>query len=1001
MKNLKNSLAKPGRDAQPWAMWVWNLSITSVEIEKQLTALIGKGFGGVVVRPGRDMSPAYMSHEFIENFGYVLEIAKRNGIKVRLSDDFSLCWSGSFDPILNQNKKLRAEYLSLEAEISPAQGMLECEIALDPQGSYIAQAVKKNSTMMKNVQIPANKSNMAWKAPGADWSLFLYKKVIVRDPAGSAVPNIINPKFASLYIQNTLEVFRANFTKYIPTTFEGFVTELPALRPGGSAMLWDDDIASKYKSKYKKDLASLLPMLFADLPGAQKTRVHVHTFIFNMMAERFVAPLDVWAKKYRLSQWTLWPETGMYRTDNPLRDSFVLPEASITALGLQNLDGSFENYALLRTLADINTNQCRRDTVTVIGRNRIGAGNTIQSLKREIDLSLLAGQSHILFDGFFFNIDRRGYYKTPCSPSWYSPEWDHLQLLCNYSARSQEALKGMHASREVALLNPCESIISDYLPGNSKASVKGAAAFEKVVGALCCCGLGFDVISEELLLSCVVRQNGEFATSDRIRRGNYQALVVAYAPFITRSLLVFLEKLAIKGTTIVFVDEAPKGTYEDGESATVAARIQKLVGSKSKSVYVCPAADLDQTLSNVKPEIVVLRENGDRPDIAVQTYHTEGGKLYMLHNLSDTDEQTVIAEMPADKCFAAINCQNGRITDIELLDIDKTSARARLHLLPLQTMLVVSCAAKLSAGAVSDKKEAPCFNPFVLPARSYRIVFKDQWEFGAQSMNVLPLSNWNIRIGFSRETGQFSHYYETTFEARSIPDYCVFMLSGLGHSSVPFAGNEISVNGAKIEKEVFSDGRLQTKAESGNSEIPFSNDGSLEKLFGEKISYYDIRKKLTKGVNRISVRTAASAVEPQTLVYPPLVMGNFSIAKGPGGWALDKQPAIVGHDSWTKYGYPFLTGRAAYSQTFEVPNDYDKLILRFSQTSGTVYVKINDADIGALHWHPMELDITSYCTSQRNVLTVEVVNTVDNVLRLNGRPSGLTGEVFIDVYKAS
>jgi len=49
----------------------------------------------------------------------------------------------------------------------------------------------------------------------------------------------------------------------------------------------------------------------------------------------------------------------------------------------------------------------------------------------------------------------------------------------------------------------------------------------------------------------------------------------------------------------------------------------------------------------------------------------------------------------------------------------------------------------------------------------------------------------------------------------------------------------------------------------------------------------------------------------------------------------------------------------------------------------------------------MELDITSYCTSQRNELTVEVVNTVDNVLRLNGRPSGLTGEVFIDVYKAS
>ena len=1001
MKNLKNSLAKPGRDAQPWAMWIWNLSITPVEIEKQLTALIGKGFGGVVVRPGRDMSPAYMSHEFIENFGIVLETAKRSGIKVRLSDDFSLCWSGNFDSILNQNKKLRAEYLSLESETTPAQGTFECEIALDPYGSYTAQAVKKNSAMMKNVPIPANKSSIIWKAPGADWSLFLYKRTVVRDPAGSAVPNVINPKFASLYIQNTLEVFRANFSKYIPTTFEGFVTEMPALRPCGNAILWDDELAAKYKSKYKKDLASLLPMLFSEAPGAQKTRVHVHTFMFNMMAERFIAPLEAWAKKYRLSQWTLWPETGMYRPENPLRDSFVLQDSSIGTLGLQNLDGSLDNYALLRTLADINTNQYRRETVTVIGRNRTGAGNTIQSLKREIDLSLLAGQSRILFDGFFFNTDRRGYYKNPCSPAWYSPEWEHIQLLCDYSAKSQEALRGMHASKEVALLNPADSIISEYIPGNSKAAAKSTAAFEKIVNSLYCCGLGFDVINEELLLSCGVRQNGEFATTDRIRKGNYQALVVAYAPLVSRSLLVFLEKLAVKGTTIVFVDEPPKGTYEDGETATVTTRIQKLVCSRSKSVHVCPAADLDQTLSNVKPEVVVLRENGDRPDIAVQTYHTEGGKLYMLHNLSDTDEQTVIVEMSPDKYFAALNCQNGKISDIELIDIDKTAARARLHLLPLQTLIVAACSSKISTAQGSDKKEAQSFNPLALPARSYRIVFKDQWSFAAQSMNVLPLSNWNIRIGFSRETGQFSHFYETTFEARSIPDYCVFMLSGLGHSNVPFAGNEISINGAKIEKEAFSDGRLQTKAESSNAEIPFSNDGSLEKLFGEKISYYDIRKKLTKGINRISVRTAASAVEPQTLVYPPLVMGNFSIAKGSQGWALDKQPAIVGHDSWTKYGYPFLSGRGSYSQTFEVPNDYDKLILRFSQVSGTVYVKINDADIGALHWHPMELDITSYCTSQRNVLTVEVLNTVDNVLRLNGRPSGLTGEVFIDVYKAS
>ena len=984
-------------------MWIWNLSITGQELEKQLTALISKGFGGVVIRPGRDMFPAYMSQEFLENFGQTLEIARQHGIGVRLADDFSLCWSGGLDSILSQSRKLRAEYLVLEREASPAPGTLDCEINLDPNESYIAQAVNKSgsaviSGQIKNVSIPAGSSSFNWKAPGADWSLLIYKKTAARDPVGGAVPNIVNPKFAALYIQNVLDVFRTNFSKYIPTTFEGFVTEMPGLRPGGNGIFWDDDIAVKYKSKYKKDLIGLLPSLFLESGSAERTRLHVHTFIFNLMAERFVSPLEVWAKRYRLSQWVLWPETGMYRPENALRDGYVLPDATIGSIGLQNLDGSLDNYALLRTLADVNTNQYRRETITVIGRNRIGMGNTIQSLKREIDLSLLAGPSRVLFDGFFFNIDRRGYYKTPCSPAWYSPEWEHMRLLCDYSSRNQEALKGLQASKEIALLNPSESIISEYLPNNLKPVAKGLTRFQKTIDVMYCSGMGFDVVTEELLLSCAVRQNGEFATADRIRKGNYQALVIPYAPLVTRSLLVFIEKLAAKGTPIVFIDEAPKGTFEDGESATVTARIQKLLASKTGNVTVSSAADLDQSLDSVKQEITLLRENGERADVSVQVYNGEGGRFYLFHNQSEIDELAVIAEMPADKYFAALNCQDGKISEIEPFEVDKAAARARLYFSPLQTLLVVSCASKISSAQSCPQ---PAFNPLALPPRSYRIVFKDQWTFDPLSMNVLPLSNWNIRIGLSRETGQFSHFYETTFETKSIPEYCVFMLSGLGQSSIPFAGQEVSVNGAKIDRELFSDGKLQTQVESASNEAPFVNDCSLERIFGEKISYYDIRRKIVKGINRLSVRTAAGTVEPQTLVYPPLVMGNFSISKGSCGWALDKPlGTVIGHDSWTKYGYPYLSGRACYSQTFEIPNEFDKLILRFSQVSGAVYVKVNDTDVGSLNWHPMEMDITQYCTSQRNKLSVEVVNTVDNVLRLNGRASGLTGEVFIDVYKA-
>jgi len=994
LKNLKTSLAKPAAGTQPWAIWIWNLSITGQEIEKQLNSLISKGFGGIAVRPGRDMRPEYMSQEFLENFGLVLEIARQNKIGVRLADDFSLLWGGCADCITAHGRKLQAEYLALVREISPLTDDLDAEISIDPTCEYMAQAIKRVPktgviTDVKQVSVPAGKTGFKWKAQNADWSLLLYKKELARDPSGAVVPNIYNLKASQLYIQNTLDVFRTTFSRYIPTTFEGFVTEMPALRPGGNAIFWDDDLVVKYRTKYKRDLLALLPSVFVDTPGAEKTRIQVHAFIYNLLAERFAALLETWAKKYRLSQWVLWPESGLYRPENALSDGFILPEAHLASFGFQNVDGGNDNFALLRTAADINTNQRRRETITVIGRNRLMSGCSLQDLKREIDLSILAGNSRILIDGLYFNIDRRNYYKTPFNPSWYSPEWEHAKQLCDYSARMQDLIIGLHASREIAVLSPCDAIMGESLPGNSTTAAVGFARFKKTIEALCCLGKEFDIVSEELLLSCMVRQSGEFATADRIRKGNYQALIVPYAPCVSRSLLVFLEKIAIKGTTLVFIDEAPNGTYEDGASPNVTTRIQKLVAPRRENVSIAPPIELENILSGLKPEISLLRESGESADVAAQVYHADGGgKVHILHNLSDSADQAVIAEFQADKYYAAVDCQSGKITELEPIDVEKNTVRMRVCLSPMQTLLIVSGATKIASSAGQNGDE---FNPFALPARQYRIVFKEQWTLEPIDLNAIPIPSWNVRMGLSKGSGQISHFYETTFEVRHLPDHCAFVLNGMSRTEALFQGCEVTLNGVRIDNDPAS-----------FEEDPAVSETPLVKAIGEKAFRFDIRKSLVKGLNRASIRTTGSALDPQTLIFPPIITGSFSVSKGPHGMVIDKhaEDAPAGHESWARHGCPYLSGRARYTQTFEVPHDYDRLILRFSKVSGTVNVKINGEDIGTLYWQPMELDITEYCKAPRNDLSVEVVNTLDNALRLTGRPSGLTGEVYVDVYKA-
>jgi len=138
--------------------------------------------------------------------------------------------------------------------------------------------------------------------------------------------------------------------------------------------------------------------------------------------------------------------------------------------------------------------------------------------------------------------------------------------------------------------------------------------------------------------------------------------------------------------------------------------------------------------------------------------------------------------------------------------------------------------------------------------------------------------------------------------------------------------------------------------------------------------------------------------DPLAIVYPPLIAGTFSIIKGSAGWIISGLTPMVGHDSWTKYGYPYLSGAGVYKQIFELPGEYNRLVLRFSRVSDTIDVAVNGKPLRILSWQPMEIDITDLCESRRNELKVRVVNTLDNILRMTSRPSGLLGEVFVDVY---
>ena len=1009
LKILKNTLGKPENDSLPWAIWIWNLNISKQEIKNQFQSFVSMGFGGIAIRPGKNMFPTYLSEEFFEHFEPLLLLAKANNIQIRIADDFSFSWNSHFNAIISQTKNLRAQQLILEKVFKISENE-DLSLHIDNPFDTIILAVKLNGNQIlltdaKILTTKPDSGTVVWKAQQGEWKIIVFRKRYISALSEGYLPNVFNPNAAQAYIHSVLDPFKTHFPQHCPTPFCGFISELPAYRPGDNAIPWDDELIALFKTKFKKDLIKLLPALFFEnCSQSQKFRQQFYSFLNESAHEQFTAPLEAWAKKNHLSNWVLHADKNITRGNNELIGELVSAQAESGAIGLQNIDGIHENLPILRLFSDSNTLERNQQIITVLGRNRSGLGGSPQSLKSEFDLSVLSCQSKILIDGFFFNVDPKNNVKSALNPALYTPEWVYMKQLCEYISRVNNLCKDIKWSRQVAVLSPLTELLSEYFPNNSEYSKKGFALFQKALTTLDRLNITYDCVSDSYLSSCDVRDEGGFSSNALTRSGLYRAIVIPFAPLISKSMLSFIEKAIQKEIKIFFIDEMPKGTIEDGITPAITGRILKMFDHKKNRITLIKS-DLMESLfaNNLQSTFSAMSNSRRDSDINVSWGNGDAYDLYILHNTSDSKDLQAKVCFPEHKHLSIADCETGEIFEIDHSKKDSQKSSLDIGFLPKGTFFLLGSDNKISTRTYLKHPKSG-INPFSMQNKNYRIVLKDQWTFETPSLNSLPLGNWNVRIGFSRISGGFSHFYESNFQVKSLPLNCFLILNdpALVQLNHPSTDNEIelSVNGTRVEYTASKD-LLLVKTESKTSTLETIGalpDTDFKNLFNDHSLTYIINKLLVKGNNRISIRTIGKAVLSQSMHLPPLLLGNFIISKDKNGLILDKPSGTVGYGSWTKYGYPYLSGKGIYRQFFDIPGEYKKIILRFSQVSGSIEIRLNEKNLGIFNWHPMEVDITSLVVPKSNDLVIGVLNTVDNVIRMNGRASGLIGEVFLDVY---
>jgi len=977
LKTVSKLLEKSEKDQLMWAMWNWNGRISEHHITEQFDKIVASGFNGILIRPLEDIIPSYLSEEFIQLFNTLLILAEKAGIKVLIADDFTALPPSSFSQILTSNKTFRANRLVLLESVD-MEGDDHYEFI--PNGSQKEYVIAAPLLVGKKISLEGSKTlfdgdehrKTSWTATKGTWRVMHFAVENARTDSGEYMPNFFSTKCAQSYTTMILDQL---IPGRAPTSFGGIYCEMPPIVPSKRGIPWDDELlVPKYRSRFKKNLVTTIPALFVPVVDSDaKYRPHILNFIHDTFFERFASTCNKWAQSKKVDSWFIGAEIDR---QDPLTSSslFTQTDELFSVTGIRNDSGKEVGEASLITTAAFNKSHKNRHTAIVLGRNSHMKSPTLAELKRSADRAIFNGADRIIIDGFMVNNGYQFSRTTPPAISFSHPDFDKLTSLITSLKNEYSVLSCSEKPQKMsAILFPSQSAMADFAVTDPEINSSVITEFMAITNSLRSNQIPFTVLSEQCVHECKINSDG---TISNLATGEiYDSLILPYSRLINNSLFVQLEKFAIKKGVLLFINEAPRGSFDDGVSASFVTRIDKLLKSKTKRVYKTSITEMVEKLKEEQEVPLVEVENSDCEITVVHGKYEDVSLITVLNSGSEP----VACSAPHIEHHRYYQLDH---TTGKLLKVDAGNPRNENELFPfyVQPQEVITL---LSSGSGPGTVK-----PGILAhdEPDYRIKIRnDRWFFTALSLNSFPLTRWNTRMSIDRNSGLLSNYYETTFELDrpDIESYLVLFDSRAKNSMNINDRFKVLLNGTELHPVI-------REKPAGDSPSSFVDCDS-------QLLVYPLQEALDRGKNSVRIMRNSTGYTPDPLNYPPTILVDSPIEQIPGGWKIVKLPDEHTY-SWGETGYPYLVGTGQYTINFEVPDGSEQVLLNFENLSGSAEIAINGKEVASLLWPPYRVDVTEDIDSKRNELSVTVKNSLSPLTQLNGKESGIIGNVYLEVF---
>ena len=990
----KETFQCPPIENRPAPFWFWNDHLNPDRLVSQYDRLLEAGMGGAVLHARSGLEAAeYLDERWFAAIQAVVEHAQSKGTIVWLYDELGWPSGSAGGRVLRKNPELGIVHLVMH-DLTPKPGDDFSRQPGELIGAYhvtksdpnhgVQRRTDRGDLLPHNVTLLPDRiryEEIKQPVKASEWvgkRLLLFWQVM-----HGGIIDYLNPRATEAFLQSTHEEYYRRFGEYFGTTItHSFMDEAGTLS-GESSLPWTPGLEKEFEKRRGYSLIPHLPALFFEVPGHEAIRFDYWTLVTELFREGFGIPMHTWCSDHRIAysghyvfETTLKEATRQLGSTMPLYEYQGMPGIDVLGGDMYSYRFDHEAYAYYLVMikqASSVSDQLNKGGLMSESYGVAGHAMGPEAMQVATNFQMALGVTMINQHAAFYSMRGKRKLDHPPIIGWQQPYWPFIKKHMDTVARTSWLLSRGTRSCDVLILHPAASMHAVYRQFRVRDEYKAEnylfdadmpfelidKHFSLLSVALLDAQIDFEYGDEEIMARHAVAENGLM----RVGKMSYRLVVLPLLVNMRSSTLALLRSFAGQGGRIFLVGSAPH--LLDGRPSNEAAEF--LSEHATRVVEGVEFFDYRQVIAE-------LTAHGGRT-VTLKTAEGEDVPAMKVHSrLWDGREIVYLANVSREPVSAHLSFTPGVTGRLEEWDTTtgKTSPTANCYA-GKELRLALNWAAKQARAFVAVPGHAEIPAPAVFAERK-RI--RSAWTGTRTGPNVLLLDECLIcddgrtqtrysiaqarsllakRMGSERKATTLTTFFPLTISEDNPP-------SGTCELAVEFGKRpRVSLNGKAVSLRIL---------------------GWVMDPANQKIAL----PALQPGENVLQVE---GTYEQATDLESPWLLGDFNVFTSDRvAFAVARANDPVPIGSWPKVGLPFYAGTVVYRAEVDLDDlaAGDRVVLDMPGLAGSAQVSVNGGVVDHVLWPPYECDLTSSVKPGRNIVEVEVANTLRNLLGAHFNP---------------